>query len=170
MQTVHEANMKEFEAAEDGDETTENSPLIKQFRVIKCSSRSLSDIDEILLQRDYTKEAFCIIFQNGQAACIVQRGGRSKPGDHVFYLNDLIYHKDSQGVRIFDFKKQGFAKTLGEFGNSQEKFLPIDQIATKVIGDTTLIAVATKNMLILFKLEESGECSLFFVFQFEDDA
>jgi len=87
----------------------------------------------------------------------------------VFYLNDLIFHRDSQSVRIFDFKKQGFSKTLGEFANSQEKFLPIDQIATKVIGDTTLIAVTTKNMLILFKLEESGECTLFFVFQFEDD-
>jgi hypothetical protein len=169
MQTVHEANMKEFEALDDGDETTD-SPLIRQFRVIKSSSRSMSEIDEILLQRDYTKEAFCILFQNGQAACIVQRGGRTKPGDHVFYLNDLIYHKDSQGVRIFDFKKQGFAKTLGEFANSQDKFLPIDQIATKVIGDTTLIAVVIKNMLILFKLEESGECTLFFVFQFDDDA
>lgn len=47
--------------------------------------------------------------------------------------------------------------------------MPIDQIATKIIGDTTLIAVTTKNMLILFKLEESGEFTLFFVFQFEDD-
>lgn len=168
MQTVHEANMKEFEAADESEETSD-SPLIRQFRVIKTSSRSLSEIDEILLQRDYTKEAFCILFQNGQAACIVQRGGRSKPGDHVFYLNDLIFHRDSQNVRIFDFKKQGFAKTLGEFVNCQEKFLPIDQIATKVIGDTTLIAATTKNMLILFKLEESGECTLFFVFQFEHD-
>ena len=168
MQTVHEANMKEFEAADDGEETSD-SPLIRQFRVIKTSSRSLSEIDEILLQRDYTKEAFCILFQNGQAACIVLRGGRSKPGDNVFYLNDLIFHRNSQNVRIFDFKKQGFAKTLGEFANFQEKFLPIDQIATKVIGDTTLIAATTKNMLILFKLEESGECTLFFVFQFEDD-
>jgi hypothetical protein len=48
--------------------------------------------------------------------------------------------------------------------------MPIDQIATKVIGDTTLIAATTKNMLILFKLEETGECTLFFVFQFEDDS
>ena len=94
MLTVHEANMKEFEAADDGEEASD-SPLIRQFRVIKTSSRGLSEIDEILLQRDYTGEGFCILFQNGQAACIVQRGGRSKPGDHVFYLNDLIHHKDS---------------------------------------------------------------------------
>ena len=94
MLTVHEANMKEFEAADDGEETTD-SPLIRQYRVIKSSSRSLSEIDEILLQRDYTKEAFCILFQNGQVACIVQRGGRGKPGDLVYYLNDLIYHKES---------------------------------------------------------------------------
>ena len=94
MLTVHEANMKEFEAADDGEEASD-SPLIRQYRVIKSSSRSLSEIDEILLQRDYTKEAFCILFQNGQAACIVQRGGRSKPGDLFYYLNDLIYHKDS---------------------------------------------------------------------------
>jgi hypothetical protein len=30
MQTVHEANMKEFEAADDGEETSD-SPLIRQF-------------------------------------------------------------------------------------------------------------------------------------------
>ena len=49
--------------------------------------------------------------------------------------------------------------------------MPIDQIATKVISDTTtLIAATAKNMLILFKLEESGECTLFFVFEFEDHA
>ena len=58
---------------------------------------------------------------------------------------------------------------MGEFANSQEKFMPIDQIATKVIGDITLIAATTKNMLILYKLEETGECTLFFVFQFEAD-
>jgi len=44
--------------------------------------------------------------------------------------------------------------------------MPIDMIATKNVGDITLIAAAIKNMLVLFKLDDNG-CSLFFVFQFD---
>ena len=119
----------------------------------------LSEVQEIMIQRDYTKEMFCIGFQNGQAACIVNRGGKSNPGDQVYYLNDMIYQKEAQAVRIFDFKKQGFEGSVGEFTQSRDKFLPIDLIATKKIdNESTLIAASHQNMIFLFKLEESKCC------------
>ena len=71
LQTVHEATLKEFGTGEDEDTSSDNPPLIKQIRMIRTSSRNLTEVEEIMLQRDYVKESFCILFQNGQAACIV---------------------------------------------------------------------------------------------------